>query len=42
MADYLHAKAEALRRLRGRFERDGNVEAKEKAERMLEELKEDI
>ena len=36
---YLHAKAEVLRRLRNKFRRAGEIEAKEKAEKLLEELK---
>ena len=39
MADYLHAKADVLRRLRDGFSRAGETEAKEKAEELLEELK---
>ena len=38
-AEYLHAKAEVLRRLRDRFRRAGEVEAKEKAEELLQDLK---
>ena len=38
-AEYLHAKAEVLRRLRDKFRRAGEIEAKEKAEKLLEELK---
>ena len=38
-ADYLHAKADVLRRLRDGFSRAGETEAKEKAEELLEELK---
>ena len=38
-ADYLHAKAEVLRRLRDKFRKAGEIEAKEKAEKLLEELK---
>jgi len=38
-ADYLQAKAEVLRKLRDRFRKAGETEAKEKAEKLLEELK---
>jgi len=38
-AEYLHAKAEVLHRLRDKFRRAGEIEAKEKAEKLLEELK---
>ena len=38
-ADFLKAKADAIRKLRDRFSRTGELEAKEKAERLLEELK---
>jgi hypothetical protein len=41
-ADYLKAKADALKRLRDRFSKEGRIEAKEKAERLLDELKEGI
>ena len=41
-ADYLKAKADALKRLRDRFAKEGRTEAKEKAERLLDELKEGI
>ncbi len=41
-ADYLHAKAEVLNKLRERFKDDGEIEAKEKAEKLLEDLKNDI
>ena len=41
-ADYLKAKADALKRLRDRFLKEEQLEAKEKAERLLEELKEEI
>ncbi len=37
--DYMSAKAEALQGLLDKFSRDGNERAKEKAERLLEELK---
>lgn len=40
--DYLHAKAEALRKLRDEFAEAGETEAKEKAERLLEELKGEV
>jgi len=38
-ADYLYAKAEMLRRLRNKFSKAGEKEAKDKAEKLLEELK---
>ena len=41
-ADYLKCKADALKRLRDRFSKEGRTEAKEKAERLLDELKEEI
>jgi hypothetical protein len=41
-ADYLHCKAEVLRRLRNKFSKVGEKEAKEKAERLLEELKQEV
>jgi len=41
-ADYLKCKADALKRLRDRFTKEGQLEAKEKAERLLDELKEGI
>ena len=42
IADYLKCKADALKRLRERFSREGREEAKEKAEQLLDELKRDI
>ena len=41
-ADYLHAKAEVLKKLRERFKGDGEIEAKEKAEKLLQDLKNEI
>ncbi len=41
-ADYLHAKADVLRKLRDRFQSEGRVEAKAKAERLLDDLKRDV
>ena len=41
-ADYLKAKADALKRLRDRFSKEGRIEAKEKAGRLLDELKKGI
>ena len=41
-ADYLKAKADVLKKLRDRFSADGEVEAKRKAEELLEDLKKDI
>jgi hypothetical protein len=41
-ADYLKAKADILRHLRDRFQSEGEIEAKEKAENLLQELKDEI
>ena len=41
-ADYLHAKAEVLKKMRDRFKNDGEIEAKEKAEKLLQDLKDEI
>jgi len=41
-ADYLHAKAAVLKKFREKFKNDGEIEAKEKAEKLLEDLKNDI
>ena len=41
-ADYLKCKADALKTLRDRFSKEGRTEAKEKAERLLDELKKGI
>jgi hypothetical protein len=41
-ADYLKAKADVLRDLRDKFAEAGQTEAKEKAEKLLEELKEEV
>jgi hypothetical protein len=41
-ADYLHAKAGVLKKLRGRFKDEGEIEAKEKTEKLLDELKNEI
>jgi hypothetical protein len=41
-ADYLKAKADVLRNLRDKFAEAGQTEAKEKAEKLLEELKEGV
>ena len=41
-ADYLRAKADVLRNLRDKFAEAGQTEAKEKAEKLLEELKEEV
>lgn len=38
-AEYMHAKAQALKQLRDRFAKAGELKAKEKAERLFEELK---
>ena len=40
-ADYLKAKADVLRNLRDKFAETGQTEAKEKAEKLLEDLKEE-
>ena len=39
--DYMHAKAEALKTLQRKFMQDGNVEAKEKAQELLDSVKQD-
>ena len=39
--DYIYAKAEALKRLQAKFDQDGDVEAKEKAQELLDSLKRD-
>ena len=41
-ADYLKAKAGVLRNMRDKFAEAGQTEAKEKAEKLLEELKEEV
>jgi hypothetical protein len=41
-ADYLKAKADILINLRDRFQSKGEIEAKEKAENLLQELKDEI
>jgi hypothetical protein len=41
-ADYLHAKAEVLRKLRDKFNSEGQVEAKKKADKLLEDLKNEV
>jgi len=41
-ADYLHAKASVLIKLRDRFKDEGEIEARKKAEKLLEDLKNDI
>jgi hypothetical protein len=41
-ADYLHAKASVLKKLRDRFKDEGEIEAKEKAEKLLQDLKNEI
>jgi hypothetical protein len=38
-ADYLHAKAAVLKKLRDRFRAEGEIAAKEKAEKLLDDLK---
>lgn len=40
--DYLKAKADVIRRLRDKFRKDGNVEAKQKADDLLKKLKEQV
>ena len=40
--DYLHAKAEVLRKLRDKFSKAGETEAKEKAQKLLEDLKNEV
>jgi len=39
--DYLNAKAAAVSKLHDKFSRAGELEAKEKAEKLLEKLKEE-
>ena len=41
-ADYLHAKASVLKKLRDRFKDEGEIEARKKAEKLLDELKNEI
>ena len=41
-ADYLHAKAAVLKNLQERFKGDGEIEANEKAEKLLQDLKNEI
>jgi len=41
-ADYLKAKADVLQKLRDRLSGAGELEAKRKAERLLEDLKEEL
>ena len=41
-ADYLKAKTDILRHLRDRFQSEGEIEAKKKAENLLQELKDEI
>jgi hypothetical protein len=41
-SDYLRAKADVLRNLRDKFVEAGQTEAKEKAEKLLEDLKEEV
>jgi hypothetical protein len=41
-ADYLKAKADILKNVRDRFQSEGEIEAKEKAENLLQELKDEI
>lgn len=40
--EYMKAKADAIRALRDRFSREGQKEAKEKAERMLDDLRKEV
>lgn len=40
-ADFMHAKAEALKTLQAKFDQDGDVEAKKKAQELLDSLKRD-
>jgi hypothetical protein len=40
--DYIHAKVEALKKLKDEFAKEGEVEAKEKAKQLLDDLKKDI
>ena len=41
-ADYLFAKAEVIRKLRDKFSSEGRVEAKKKADKLLEDLKNEV
>lgn len=41
-ADYLHAKASVLKKLRDRFKDEGEIEARKKAEKLLQDLKNEI
>ena len=41
-ADYLHAKASVLKKLRDRFKDEGEIEARKKAENLLQDLKNEI
>jgi hypothetical protein len=41
-ADYIRAKADVLKSLRDKFAAAGQTEAKEKAEKLLEDLKEEV
>jgi len=41
-ADYLKAKADVIRNLRDKFKSEGRIEAKKKAEKLLDELKEQV
>ena len=41
-ADYLHAKASVLIKLRDRFKDEGEIEARKKAEKLLQDLKNEI
>ena len=41
-ADFLHAKASVLKKLRDKFKDDGKTEARKKAEKLLDELKNEI
>jgi hypothetical protein len=40
--DFLKAKSDVLRSLRDKFDSEGQIEAKEKAEKLLEDLKDEI
>ena len=41
-ADFLHAKASVLKKLRDRFKDEGEIEARKKAEKLLQDLKNEI
>ncbi len=40
--EYLKAKVDALKHLRDKFQREGRIEAKEKAEQLLDGLRKEV